>query len=114
MLATSVPFVEAVSEFLSIFYAELTDGEDETMSTETWILVCSIVRHIFEEIAFHRGRASRVEYKNDDKGQVSTEFLGPCSRPNASWPTIPRMSSATTLRLRRSSTIICTVIACRG
>jgi hypothetical protein len=58
--------------------------------------------------------ARLVEFKNYEKGHVSTSFLGPLSLPSAIWSTIPRISSAITLRLRRSSTITCTVIACRS
>jgi hypothetical protein len=75
MLTTSVAFVEAVSAFLSNFYAELINDENRTGPTEAWILVCSIVRRVFDDIAVHRGRASFVDYRNNEKGHIATQYV---------------------------------------
>jgi hypothetical protein len=61
MLTTSVAFVEAVSALLSNFYAKVTNEVSRTRPNEAWILVCSIVRRMFDDIAVHLGSTSFVD-----------------------------------------------------
>jgi hypothetical protein len=46
---------------LSKFYAELTNEVNRTGPNEAWILLCSIVRRMFDDIAVHRGRTGFVD-----------------------------------------------------
>jgi hypothetical protein len=109
MLSTSVAFLDALSAILSAFCSELTNDGNKTSGTKAWYLVYSIVRWMFGDIAVHRCLASFVDFKRGVTASSDEVY-----RPIVSWPSLPRTVSDTTLRLRRLSTITCTVIEYRG
>lgn len=91
----SFTFVDELSAFLTNLYGELTNAENQTTGSEAWslvcsIVVCSIVRWMFDDIAVHR--LASVDFNNGVKQQVATENLWARYRPSASWPSIPHTS----------------------
>jgi hypothetical protein len=75
MLTASVLFVDQLSNFMSMFYTELTGSEMQTDDAEAWTLTCSVVKKMFDDIAALRTVAKYTNSKDHTPAKVASIFL---------------------------------------